>query len=522
MNGRGRKWLPGAAAALLVLSVLAAWHCVTGRGLPSESVAAQRLPRIRPDYTQIVIPPNIAPLNFIVEEPGIEYRVRIHGEKGKDIFVGSHGSSIVIPPQSWRELLVANRGNRIALDVYARGDDGHWTRFDAIHNDVAQEEIDSHLAYRLIGPVCASYHDMGIYQRNLETFHESPILTYEAAGVCMNCHTFQNNRPDLFSFQIRPEKKEHKPGMILVRNGHAQRLTTPAKALPRPPGYTSWHPGGPVAAFALVHPRLYYRAVGADVRDVIDSSADLAAVNIESGAVSTSPAIQDPNRLETFPTWSADGKILYYVSARQPWEGDQPTSIEEIKLKYDLMSVQYDIKRDRWGQPKTVLSASDTGMSITEPRASPDGRYLLFCMADYGTFPVYRPSSDLYLMDLKSGKYRRLECNSNQSESWHCWSSNSRWIVFSSKRDNGLLARPYFSYVDSQGREHKPFVLPQKDPTFYDTWLKTYNVPELISQAVVVPQEELVEAIRAKSATADKPHDSTPTDGSPHQDKPKY
>lgn len=87
-------------------------------------------------------------------------------------------------------------------------------------------------------------------------------------------------------------------------------------------------------------------------------------------------------------------------------------------------------------------------------------------MSDYGGFPVYRASSNLYLMDLKDGKYRRMECNSDQADSWHCWSSNSRWIVFSSKRENGLLARPYFCYIDMKGRAHKPFVMPQKDPTF--------------------------------------------------------
>jgi len=106
-------------------------------------------------------------------------------------------------------------------------------------------------------------------------------------------------------------------------------------------------------------------------------------------------------------------------------------------------------------------------------------------------------------MDLKTGIYRRLECNSDQSDSWHCWSSNSRWIVFSSKRDNGLLARPYFSYFDPEGREHKPFVLPQKDPTFYDTWLKTYNVPELVSGPVTIPQEELLRAINSKDVSTD-------------------
>jgi hypothetical protein len=70
--------------------------------------------------------------------------------------------------------------------------------------------------------------------------------------------------------------------------------------------------------------------------------------------------------------------------------------------------------------------------------------------------------------------------------------------VFSSKRDNGLLARPYFSYIDAEGHDHKPFVLPQKNPAFYLTWLKTYNVPELITGAVTVPQEELARVIRKR------------------------
>jgi hypothetical protein len=139
-------------------------------------------------------------------------------------------------------------------------------------------------------------------------------------------------------------------------------------------------------------------------------------------------------------------------------------------------------------------------MSICEPKTSPDGHYLLFCMLNYGAFPPVQSSSDLYLMELGSGKYRRLECNSQSSEAWHCWSSNSRWIVFASKRDNPLLARPYFSYIDSKGREHKPFVLPQKDPAFYDTWLKTYNVPELVSGPITIMQEELLGAIAPDGA----------------------
>ena len=70
-------------------------------------------------------------------------------------------------------------------------------------------------------------------------------------------------------------------------------------------------------------------------------------------------------------------------------------------VKYDLVRISYDIGQDKWGEPETVLSSKDTGLSIAMPRVSPDGRWLLFCMCEYGYFPTWQQSSDLYIMDLK-------------------------------------------------------------------------------------------------------------------------
>jgi hypothetical protein len=102
-------------------------------------------------------------------------------------------------------------------------------------------------------------------------------------------------------------------------------------------------------------------------------------------------------------------------------------------------------------------------------------------------------------MELDTGEYRRLDVNSDFSESWHSWSSNSRWIAFSSKRRNGLFTRCYFSYVDPTGRVHKPFVLPQRDPDFYDSSLKTVSVPELITGPVPVSDPVLSAAVRGEA-----------------------
>ena len=139
---------------------------------------------------------------------------------------------------------------------------------------------------------------------------------------------------------------------------------------------------------------------------------------------------------------------------------------------------------------------------------SPDGRFLLFCLSKYGHFPVYQPSSDLYVMDLNTRQYSRLDINSDQSDSWHSWSSNSRWIVFSSKRRDGLFARPYISHVDEQGTFHKPLLLPQQDPAFYDSFIKTFNLPELIREPIRIKPSELAQAIVAPKTvlTPKTPH----------------
>ncbi len=105
-------------------------------------------------------------------------------------------------------------------------------------------------------------------------------------------------------------------------------------------------------------------------------------------------------------------------------------------------------------------------------------------MCERGNFSIYQPSSDLYALDMQTGIHRRLDINSDQTESWHGFSSNSRWMVFSSKRRDGLFARPYFTYVDDEGRFHKPLVMPQENPRYYDTCINTYNLPSFVTAPV--------------------------------------
>jgi len=480
-------------------------------GAADPAVMAGRAPRICPDYCGMVIPPNLAPLNFLVAEPGKDYRVRILADRGQAIEVASRSGSMKIPLRAWQRLLDANRGRRLTFEVRVRRADGSWTQFEPIVNTIADADIDRYLCYRLIRPIHIVRVDVGIYQRDLQTFDESVVVSNQSfgrGGGCVNCHTFTPNHPQQMILHSRGSGEiSDLSGMIVVREGRVIKVDTrklvgnaeSARGLvPKSlAGYVTWHPNGHLATFVASNIIQFFHAVGEN-RDVFNLESDLALYHADSNTVTTAPQISQADRVETFPTWSPDGRFLYFCST-------DPLPVERHReVRYDLMRIGYDADSQRWGEVEPVLLAQDTGRSITEPRISPDGRWLLFCMSDYGEFPVFQPSSDLYLMDLSTPGYARLDINSPRSESWHGWSANGRWIVFASKRRDGVFARPYFSYVDQQGRVHKPVLLPQKDPTFYDRFLKTYNVPEFTRAPVPATQRAIVAAICGRHLATDR------------------
>ena len=454
-----------------------------------------RAPGIYPEYYDTVIPPNIAPLNFLVREDGSRYFVKIYSKEGNPIEVSSRSGKIIIPEAPWHKLLNLNRGRQLSFDVYVKTGVGRWNRFHTITNKIAGEDIDPFLVYRRIHPAHSTWGKMGVYQRNLHNYSETLLLDNDYyAGGCLNCHTFCSNRTDKMLIGIRSFK--YGGSALLVEDGDVRKIGTKF-------GYTSWHPSGRLAAYSINKIRMFYHSVRGEVRGVTDLDSLLAYYLVDSKTIKTSPQLSNKERLETYPTWSPDGRNLYFCSAPVLWS-DRDTVPQENydQVRYDLVRVSYDLDRDKWGELETVLSAKDTGLTILLPRISPDGRWMLFCMCDYGSFPVYHDSSDLYLIDLdafeKTGnvKPQRLQINSGKSESWHSWSSNSRWIAFSSKRRSGVFTRSYLSYVDEDGKAYKPLVLPQKDPTYYDSCLWTYSVPELVTGPVRVTGEKLGRIVR--------------------------
>ena len=215
-----------------------------------EATNAVRTPKLSPDYARITIPPNIAPLNFKVEEPGTSYRVQFRSTRGQPITVTSRTGAISIPLRPWHELLGANTGELLTCDVSVRDRQGRWNQFTTVTNLIAQEPIDPCLVYRLLKPLYSIYVNIGIYQRDLESFSEKPVLENKhTGGGCLNCHTFLNRRPDTFALNIRGEPSSN-PTLLVLSNEVAR--------VDKTLGYLSWHPSGRLIAFSANKFNLFY------------------------------------------------------------------------------------------------------------------------------------------------------------------------------------------------------------------------------------------------------------------------
>jgi Tol biopolymer transport system component len=470
--------------SLILLAVFAEWQC-TGIRIDSFT-ELDRLPKIDPDYTNIVVPTNMAPLNFAIHEQGTEFVVEIYSgnKETNSIRIKTKKNRVILPIKKWKTFLSRNRGETYDVDVYLKNRDGAWTKFKSIGNRIAREPIDSHVAYRLINPGYVLWWEMGIYQRDLESFEESTIFSNRMTDQnCMNCHSFCNNDPATLLFHMRGEYG----GTLFVHDNQVNKVNTKTDYTMSAGVYPSWHPDGKHIAFSVNKIVQYFHAQKEDRIHVCDKASDIIVYNVQTNTVTTSPKVST-KRLESLPCWSPDGSMLYFCSAP---EFSDATKYDEVR--YDLMRIGYDVKTNQWGNVETVISSKKTGKSVSFPKVSPDGKYILFGMNDYGYFAIHFTSSDLYLMDVKTKRIRKLPVNSDHSESYHSWSSNSRWFVFASKRKDGLCSRLYFSHIDSLGNASKPFLLPQKDPTFYDTFIMNYNVPEMIDGPVAVSRWQLTQ-----------------------------
>lgn len=465
---------------LLMGGMLGLGSCMSKPGIlvPTNPIQANQLPKIYPDYIGVTVPATIAPLNFNVEDIDAEsVNVVVEGSKIGEL--QSEGDYANFDIDDWHHLLDQNRGGDLKVTVYVEKK-GNWTQYKDFDIHVSPYALDDWgLTYRRIAPGYEVYGKLGIYQRNLSNFKETVILENTAApGACLNCHTANRTNPDQFTFHVRGDH-----GATLVsQNGKREWLKAKNDSLKGSMVYPYWHPSGKYCAYSTNTTHQSFHAVKDERIEVFDQASDVFVYQPSTHELILDSLLMTKDHYETYPVFSPDGKTLYFCSSTA-----EPIPSGYKDIKYNICKIGFDAATGKFGnQVDTIFNARELGKSATHPRPSYDGRYIMFTMSDYGCFPIWHKEADNWLLDLKTGQAKPLAAaNSKNTDSWHNWSKDSHWFVFTSRRGDGLYTRLYLACIDDKGNVSKPFLLPQRNPKkFYDELLDSYNTPDFTSKPV--------------------------------------
>lgn len=448
------------------------------------------LPPIFPDYSEITIPQNIAPLHFKLTDSCNCTVAYAYFEVGsKSIKVKASDLQFSISSYNWKKIMKEAREKAIEVKIVINKD-GTWVAYKPFHLFVSKDSADPYVAYRLIEPGYETWNEMGLYQRCIETYKQTHILTNKMTGHnCMNCHSFCMQSPDKMLFHLRKDFS----ATYLIDGDKIEKLNTKTPKTISPLVYPSWHPSGNFVAFSVNKTKQMFHTTDRNRTEVFDYESDVVVYDVKRHEIFTTPLLFSRLAFETFPTFSPDGMTLYFCTADSVKIPD-----DYDKVRYSLCALKFDPNTRKFGNKvDTLFNANIEKKSVSFPRVSPDGRFLMFTLFNYGNFSIWHREADLYLWDISNQKITNLHAlNSNETESYHSWSSNSRWVVFSSRRIDGLYTRLFIAHIDENGNASKPFLLPQDDSDYYMRFMKSFNVPEFIKGKITTDAYQILQKAR--------------------------
>jgi len=454
---------------------------------PNEVQMAQEPMEMYPDYQDVTIPCNIAPLNFLLRGDYTAVCLRI--EKNDNLLFEQtrKGRKMIIDENDWHRIVSQCVADSARVTVLAEKD-GMWWEYPAFRWHFSTDSIDSYITYRLIEPGYEVWDKVCIEERNIENFETRMLADgNELGNRCMNCHTHGGDKGQYSFFHLRGEKG----GTILNHDGKLRKVTLRTPEMKSGAVYGDWHPSGQYAVFSgnVIIPA--FHTVGSHRLEVYDTMSDICVADFDHNQMLfPEVAGNTPQTFETFPCFSADGRSLYYCSAPNPC-GDTIPSARDLQdhikdLHYSLCRIDFHPEDGTFGtEADTIYNARLEGGSVNFPKCSADGKYLCFTRSDYGTFPIWHQESTLCIIALDDSIGTATAgsvTDSDQNGTYHTWSHNSKWLAFASKRADGQYGRVHFLHIGNGYNNQylsKPLVLPQADPEMDDWNLRSYNIPDL-------------------------------------------
>ncbi len=486
----------------LLSPILCAVLCVASAGAVESSepqaAANDRLEIVYPADGAVFPPDIIAPTFRWHAEDGAAgpWRTRLRDREGRDIAAGLTSEPSWRPSATeWEEAKRRSVDSGVVFSVGAESPSPATPAAEIILH-TAREPVGDSLFYREVPlPFLDAVRDPAKIRWRYGTIdmEEGPPIVLENLPVCGNCHSFADNG-SVLGLDVDYGNDKGGYGILPV----AKQMVMKDESIITWSDYRRDDGDVTFGLLSRVSPDGRYVISTVKDRSVFVARDDLMISQLffpikgilvvydrEKDEFFALPGADDPRYVQTNPVWSPDGKEILFARtiAHQSEELDRK---KEALLDFDDVSeftkdgepFRYDIYRipfnDGKGGVATPLEgAANNGMSNYFPKYSPDGKWIVFTKSK--DYMLLRLDSELYIVPAAGGEARRLRHNTERMNSWHSWSSNSRWLVFSSKQ-NGPYTQLWLTHIDEEGNDTPPVVLEK----FTDAD-RAANIPEFVN-----------------------------------------
>ena len=328
------------------------------------------------------------------------------------------------------------------------------------------------------------------------TSSNQPKVLLENLPVCGNCHSFS---PDGKRFAMDVDAFGDK-GSYLIANVDKNVEMQPENFIT----WSDFQEKSTMALLSQISPNGKYVVSTLDDNEIFESREQLeysqlffpikgilTVYDIENHKFHALPGADDTTYVQSNSNWSPDNEYIYFARSKAVQRKESGmtygTGIYDINkfqsmrdsfltakkhFKFDIMKIPFN--NGKGGKPVMVKGASQNNMSNYFPKISPDGKWMVFCRAE--NYMLLQPDSKLYIMPTDgSAEPRLMNCNTSNMNSWHSWSPNNRWMVFSSKKF-GAYTQLFLTHIDENGNDSPPVWL-----EYLKVDNRAANIPEFVN-----------------------------------------
>ena len=463
-----------------------------------------------------VFPPEIvAPtVAWADETPGAEtwtVLVRFSGE-GEPLRFPVSASSWRPSEQEWAKIKRRSKTNAAQLAVVGHDADRTTTSAALVSVQTSTDPVGDALFYREVPlPFIDAVQDPSRIRWRFGSVdsEERPPVVLEDLPVCGNCHSFSGDGSTL---GLDVDYGNDKGGYAVLPV--SQQMSLDDEKIITWSDYRRDDGEGTFGLLSQVSPDGRYVISTVKDRAVFVATPGieysqlffpikgiLVVYDRETGEYTPLPGADDPAYVQSNPTWSPDGEWIVFARSKvydKPSvtnatsilldEKDVPEFIEDDEpFKFDLYRVPWN--GGKGGEAEPLAGASHNGKSNFFAKYSPDGKWIVFCKAE--NYMLLMPDSELFIIPAEGGEARRLRANTPNMNSWHSFSSNGRWLVFSSKA-NTPYTQLFLTHIDEDGNSTPPVVLER-----FTGSDRAANIPEFVplpSDAIAKIDEKFLDA----------------------------